>query len=141
MALLHFLLVYDVKQQKLIQQDRFENGREAAAAYADAEHRYGMRTELQIVLVGADSIETIMRTHGFWPRRCWIVRSVPAPSRWVAPQWRKVCGETRLVRPQRRATLRSMCQTALREIGCRAWFLGRGRRPGAGPRASIRAAP
>ena len=30
---------------------------------------------------------------------------------------------------------------SLREIGCRAWFLGRGRRPGAGPRASTRAAP
>ena len=63
----HFLLVYSYDKGELIAQDEFTDQGLATAAYADAEARY--RDELdnfEIVLVGSDSIETIMRTHGHY---------------------------------------------------------------------------
>jgi hypothetical protein len=64
MALIHFLLVYDLNLQRLVDQQEFRDGAVAAKAYADLEERYRGRDEWEIVLVGADSIETIMLTHG-----------------------------------------------------------------------------
>lgn len=66
MALLHFLLVYDFKAQRLIAQERFNDGEEAARAYADREREFKDRQDLEIVLVGADSIETIRQTHAHY---------------------------------------------------------------------------
>ncbi len=64
--LCHFLLAYDHDQQLLIEQREFNDGDEAAAAYTVAEQKYRERQRIEIVLVGADSIETIMRTHGHY---------------------------------------------------------------------------
>ena len=66
MALQHFLLVYDLAAQHLIKQQEFSDGDEAAVAYADLEREYKDRSDLEIVLVGADSIETIKRTHAHY---------------------------------------------------------------------------
>ncbi|HMJ72351.1 MAG TPA: hypothetical protein VK471_03185 [Solirubrobacterales bacterium] len=66
MALQHFLLVYDLVAQRLIKQQEFDEGDEAAAAYAALEREYKGREDLEIVLVGADSIETIKRTHAHY---------------------------------------------------------------------------
>jgi vacuolar-type H+-ATPase subunit F/Vma7 len=66
MALQHFLLVYDLGAQRLIEQQEFGDGDEASAAYAALERRYKDRDDLEIVLVGADSIETIKRTHAHY---------------------------------------------------------------------------
>lgn len=66
MATIHFLLVYDVRQQRLIRRDDFLDATEAAAAYARLEAEHRMDRDFEIVLVGADSIETIMRTHGHY---------------------------------------------------------------------------
>jgi hypothetical protein len=66
MALQHFLLVYDLRAQRLIEQHEFGDGNEAAIAYADLERQYKGRDDLEIVLVGADSIETIKRTHAHY---------------------------------------------------------------------------
>jgi hypothetical protein len=66
MALQHFLLVYDLKAQGLISQREFDDGEEAARAYADLEQKYRGRDDLEIVLVGADSIETIKQTHAHY---------------------------------------------------------------------------
>lgn len=66
MALQHFLLVYDLGAQRLIEQQEFGDGDEAAAAYAVLERQYKGRNDLEIVLVGADSIETIKRTHAHY---------------------------------------------------------------------------
>jgi hypothetical protein len=63
MALQHFLLVYDLGAQHLIKQQEFDDGDEAATAYAALEREFQGRDDLEIVLVGADSIETIRRTH------------------------------------------------------------------------------
>jgi len=64
MALIHFLLVYDLDLQKLIVQQEFRDGDEAAQAYARMESQYRGNDGVEIVLVGADSIETIHLTHG-----------------------------------------------------------------------------
>jgi hypothetical protein len=66
MALQHFLLVYDLGAQRLVSQRRFTDGDEAAVAYALLERQYKGRDDLEIVLVGADSIETIQRTHAHY---------------------------------------------------------------------------
>lgn len=66
MALVHFLLVYDHNQQRLISRREFTNGAVAASAYAELEAQHREERDLEIVLVGADSIDTIMRTHGHY---------------------------------------------------------------------------
>ncbi|HET8954711.1 MAG TPA: hypothetical protein VFN18_03525 [Solirubrobacterales bacterium] len=66
MALQHFLLVYDLNAQRLIAQEQFEDGAEAARAYAEHERKFQGREDLEIVLVGADSIETIRQTHAHY---------------------------------------------------------------------------
>jgi hypothetical protein len=66
MALKHFLLVYDLAAQRLVKQQEFSDGDEAAVAYADLEREFKGSQDLEIVLVGADSIETIMRTHAHY---------------------------------------------------------------------------
>ncbi|HEY1774638.1 MAG TPA: hypothetical protein VGG41_00635 [Solirubrobacteraceae bacterium] len=64
MALIHFLLLYDLEAQKLISHEEFRDGDEAAQAYARLEAEYRGRSDVEIVLVGADSIDTIRLTHG-----------------------------------------------------------------------------
>ena len=64
---LHFLLVYDHQKQELASKpQRFDDGAEAAAAYAEFEAAHRDDANLEIVLVGADSLATIMRTHGHY---------------------------------------------------------------------------
>lgn len=63
-AVVHFLLIYDLAEGRLRSHDSFEDPDEAAAAYAQAEREH--KGHVEIVLVGADSIETIMRTHGHY---------------------------------------------------------------------------
>ena len=62
----HFLLVYSHKEHKLISQDEFTDSPKAVAAYGKAEHDNRDNSEYEIVLVGSDSIETIMKTHGHY---------------------------------------------------------------------------
>lgn len=66
MALQHFLLVYDLDAQRLIDQLHLDDGDEAARAYSRLERTYQGRKDLEIVLVGADSIETIRQTHAHY---------------------------------------------------------------------------
>lgn len=63
MPLIHFLLVYDLANQRLLERRPFTNPEEAAAAYAELEREHHGDKNLEIVLVGADSIETVMTTH------------------------------------------------------------------------------
>lgn len=62
----HFLLVYSYDEGRLIEQDEFLDPDAAAAAYTEKERQYRDSSRLEIVLVGSDSIETIMRTHGHY---------------------------------------------------------------------------
>lgn len=61
---IHFLLVFDHHAGRLIGRRTFKDADEAARAYADAEYENRDQGNLEIVLVGADKIETIYRTHG-----------------------------------------------------------------------------
>lgn len=66
MATIHFLLVYDLTRQALVDQREFRNPDEAAEAYAELEAVHRADRNYEIVLVGADSIDTIMKTHGHY---------------------------------------------------------------------------
>jgi len=65
----HFLLVYSYAEGKLVEQFEFSDARRATDAYAEAELAHRNDTGFEIVLVGSDSIETIMQTHGHYFRR------------------------------------------------------------------------
>jgi hypothetical protein len=59
----HFLLVFDHRQGRLIKNDQYENSDEAVAAYSRAEREHEGTPDLEIVLIGSDSLETVKRTH------------------------------------------------------------------------------
>jgi ketopantoate hydroxymethyltransferase len=64
MPLVHFLLVYDRDQQKLVFRRAYADPAEALTAYEAMEEQHRDERNMEIVLVGADSIETVMLTHG-----------------------------------------------------------------------------
>lgn len=65
MPLIHFLLVYDLDRQSLVGDPReFSDPIEAANAYAELEQEHRQDSNLEIVLIGADSLDTIKTTHG-----------------------------------------------------------------------------
>jgi len=67
MPLVHFLLVYDRKVGRLIFEQAYTDPAEALRAYEALEERHRDEPRMEIVLVGADSIETVMLTHGnYW---------------------------------------------------------------------------
>lgn len=62
----HFLLVYSHQEHKLVSQYEFKDSAKAVAAYGIAEQENRDNNEYEIVLIGSDSIETIMKTHGHY---------------------------------------------------------------------------
>lgn len=64
MATIHFLLVYDLNAGHLVHQAEFQDAEKAAAEYAAMETKHRGDKDLEIVLVGADSLEAIQMTHG-----------------------------------------------------------------------------
>ena len=78
MPLVHFLLAYDRRQQKLVFEQPYTDPAEALHAYEELEEKHRDDQHMEIVLVGADSIETVMLTHGnYWAND---PDAVPAPS-------------------------------------------------------------
>lgn len=64
MPLLHFLIVFDREAQRVIEANRFTDGEDAAEQYTAMERQYGDEPNIEIVLVGSDSLDTVRRTHG-----------------------------------------------------------------------------
>jgi hypothetical protein len=64
MPLVHFLLVYDRSEQQLVFNRAYSDPAEALHAYEAMEEKHRDDRQMEIVLVGADSIETVMLTHG-----------------------------------------------------------------------------
>lgn len=62
----HFLLVYSYSERRLVEQDQFTDTMSATRAYDEAERAHRGEAGVEIVLVGADSIETVMQTHGHY---------------------------------------------------------------------------
>lgn len=58
----HFLVVYDVRAG-VAEVREFSDYEEALAAYDQLEKQFLGSNEFDIVLLGADSVETIKRTH------------------------------------------------------------------------------
>ena len=64
MALRHFLIVYDLRESRRVLLEEFASARRATDAYAAAEEEYRDRSaDFEVVLVGADSLETVKVTH------------------------------------------------------------------------------
>ena len=59
----HFLLIFDHDEDRLLSHDEFEDDNEAIAAYEDAEARFDASTNIEVVLIGSDSLETVRETH------------------------------------------------------------------------------
>lgn len=67
MALRHFLLIYDHEHQRLLESlDLGSSGDAAAQTYSEYEERYRDSKGIEIVLVGADSLDTIRLTHAHY---------------------------------------------------------------------------
>ena len=59
----HYLIVYDIPTSKAKVRDFGIDYDAAMAAYSEIEGEMRDRDDLDIVLVGADSLETVKRTH------------------------------------------------------------------------------
>jgi len=64
----HFLLIYDHHKQELRASRQFgeKQSDEATIAYQDAEAQFRDDQDVEIVLIGADSLATIHKTHGHY---------------------------------------------------------------------------
>ncbi|MGB5798347.1 MAG: hypothetical protein WBH51_21475 [Mycolicibacter algericus] len=63
----YFLLVYSFAAGRLIEQAEFTDSENAVERYNATEKAYrGTRDKYEIVLIAADSIETVMTTHGHY---------------------------------------------------------------------------
>lgn len=65
----YFLLVYSFDTNELVYQEECGDREAAIAAYDAMERQYrGTLDRFEVVLIGADSIETVMKTHGHYFR-------------------------------------------------------------------------
>jgi hypothetical protein len=62
----YFLLVYDVSTAGLQVEEYGSDGPTAATEYSLRERQYRDRPEIEVVLVGADSLETVKKTHSHY---------------------------------------------------------------------------
>lgn len=70
MADVHVLIVYSLVERRLLSRREFESDEqdEAFQAYAQAEEAHRDLSDVEIVLVAADSLATIRHTHGSYFR-------------------------------------------------------------------------
>jgi len=59
----HFLVVYDIAAREANVEHYGSDYDAALAAYAQAEQLYRGRDDVEVVLLGADSLDTIKKTH------------------------------------------------------------------------------
>lgn len=63
-AIQHFILVFDHNQGRLVTQLHFGHDSDRALShYAELEQQYRGEKNMDIVLIGSDSIETVRLTH------------------------------------------------------------------------------
>ncbi|MCG7582386.1 hypothetical protein [Mycolicibacterium sp. OfavD-34-C] len=66
----YFLLAFSLDEGRLVCREEYRDRDEAIAAYSAAENRYRPNLDrFEVVLIGADSIETVMLTHGHYFRQ------------------------------------------------------------------------
>jgi hypothetical protein len=59
----HYLLIYNKRQGKIIRHTDFSQADNALAARFDAEREFNGNSEIEVVVLGADSWEDLNRTH------------------------------------------------------------------------------
>jgi hypothetical protein len=61
----YFLLVYDRRTQRLLEQREYseQDAERAATDRLDREIKFSSEPEVEVVVLGSDSIETVKRTH------------------------------------------------------------------------------
>jgi hypothetical protein len=64
--MLHFLLTYSLTEGRLVDLKQFEDGKAAGRAYVEAEERNRRDDDVEVVLVGADSLEALKTTHAHY---------------------------------------------------------------------------
>ncbi|MEU9400576.1 hypothetical protein [Streptomyces sp. NPDC048242] len=62
----YFLLTYDRRHGKLLGNRRFKDEAQASAVYAATEAHFRGNEAVEVVLVGADSEQTLRHTHGHY---------------------------------------------------------------------------
>jgi hypothetical protein len=68
MADVHVLLVYSLVEQRLIDQEEFDDGERAMSRYFEVERDHRDDKTVEIVLIAADSLDTIRYTHASYFR-------------------------------------------------------------------------
>jgi hypothetical protein len=66
LALVHFLVVYNGRERRIERREVFHDEERALTAYAAAEDENLGRPEVEVVLLGSDSLETLRHTHGLY---------------------------------------------------------------------------
>ena len=61
--MIHFLIAYDRVAGDVLSRQPFTDAHLAAEAYKDLELKHADDANMEIVLIGSDSIETVMQTH------------------------------------------------------------------------------
>ncbi|PAM97541.1 hypothetical protein CJI59_33910 [Streptomyces sp. Alain-F2R5] len=80
----YFLLTYDRRRSKLLNSQRFSDETQASAAYAETEKRYRGNETVEVVLVGADSEQTLRHTHGHYFSKPTKNSGSPSASRFLS---------------------------------------------------------
>jgi hypothetical protein len=62
----YFLITYDLRAHEVAVENFGSDFERAAAMYSVLEERHGDDDRIEVVLVGADSIETIHKTHSHY---------------------------------------------------------------------------
>jgi hypothetical protein len=62
----YFLLVYNLETQALAIEEFGGDDAAAAAAYSQREHEYRDNNAVEVVMVGADSLDTVRKTHSHY---------------------------------------------------------------------------
>ena len=62
----HFLLTYSLAEGRLVALREFTDSASAGRAYVEAEKHNERNPDVEIVLVGADSIDTLKTTHAHY---------------------------------------------------------------------------
>ncbi len=60
----HFLMVYDKPRGELLAVEEFDDSREALSARFKRERQHGSQGDVEVVVLSADSIDDLRRTHG-----------------------------------------------------------------------------
>lgn len=60
----HYLLIYNRRAGKIIRHHHFRTSAQALAARFEAEREFGENPDIEVVVLGAESWDSLSRTHG-----------------------------------------------------------------------------